>query len=138
MNDEFMTLLDRYRQPPNQNMEGIFIYQQEPAQQTNSQQMAKGLLGNSADLANNMIGLGQQQAQEAMNSSAAFQSQQQAMMNQTQAQAAQALERQKQEEAQKNALLGRIALSIATGGFGGGSGAVGGSVGDVYSGGWLV
>lgn len=142
MGDEFTTLLEKYRQPNNE-MEGIFIYQQEPAQEANqNQQVIQGLLGNSSNLANNLLAQSQQQTAEAMNAKNAFLNQQEALAQQTQAQGAQLAEQERRKQ-QGGGLLGKLAMSYITGGLnnaiGGALGnAVGGSVGNVYSGGWLV
>lgn len=143
MGDEFTSLIEKYRNDPNE-MEGIFIYQQEPVH--NQEQFMQGLLANSDNLANNMLSQSQQQTAEAINAKNAMLAKQDALEQQTMQQGAQLAEQERQRQ-QQGGLLGKIAMSYLTGGLNnaiGGAlgnvfgGAVGGSAGNVYPGGWLV
>ena len=97
MNDDFMTLLDKYRneqqpqleQPhgfaleqielpdgdkPLVDTEAFYMEQQQPLQQVqqnqqNQPQLMQGLLGKTDDLANNLIAQSQAQTQQAMQAS---------------------------------------------------------------------
>lgn len=166
MNDDFMTLLDKYRQEqqphgfalerielpdgdkPFVDTEAFFMEQQQPQQAEQSQpQFMQGLLGKTDDLANGLIAQSQAQTQQAMQASNMLQNQRNSQMAQTEQQAAQAL--QKMQQQQGGGLLGGLLKSYLLGGIGGliggggtaaaaGSGVSGGFGGAVYPGGWLV
>lgn len=141
MNDEFITLMDRYKNPQ-EDLEGFFIYDKPDFNSQQVQQLTQGLLGKSADIAGNMVGLGQQQAQEAIAGSNAVRGQQEAVAAQAQQQAAQAMaDEQRKQQQQGGGLLGRLLTSYITGGLNSALGGVlngAGAAGDVYKGGWLV
>lgn len=166
MNDDFMTLLDKYRQEqqphgfalerielpdgdkPFVDTEAFFMEQQQPQQvEQNQPQLMQGLLGKTDDLANGLIAQSQAQTQQAMQASNMLQQQRNSQMAQTEQQAAQAL--QKMQQQQGGGLLGGLLKSYLLGGIGGliggggtaaaaGSGVSGGFGGAVYPGGWLV
>ncbi len=166
MNDDFMTLLDKYRQEqqphgfalerielpdgdkPLVDTEAFYMEQQQPQQVEQSQpQFMQGLLGKTDDLANGLIAQSQAQTQQAMQASNMLQNQRNSQMAQTEQQAAQAL--QKMQQQQGGGLLGGLLKSYLLGGIGGliggggtaaaaGSGVSGGFGGAVYPGGWLV
>lgn len=165
MNDDFMTLLDKYRQEqqphgfalerielpdgnkPFVDTEAFFMEQQQPQQvEQNQPQFMQGLLGKTDDLANGLIAQSQAQTQQAMQASNMLQNQRDSQMAQTEQQAAQAL--QKMQQQQGGGLLGGLLKSYLLGGIGGliggggtaaaaGSG-VSGGFGGAYPGGWLV
>lgn len=139
MNDEFMTLLDKYRQDqqpiqpisygvdmqvmsdgsnllPNND-----VQMQSSATGQEMQQTLRGLLGNNNDLTNQMMAQANAQTQQAMQGANALQSQRSQDMAQTEQQASQALQQQQAEEARRNAMIMNLGLQLATGGFGGGS-----------------
>lgn len=168
MNDDFMTLLDKYRneqQPHGFALERIELpdgdkplvdteafFMEQPLQQVNQSQQnqpqfMKGLLGKTDDIANGLIAQSQAQTQQAMQASNMLQNQRDSQMAQTEQQAAQALQKMKQQ--QGGGLLGGLLKSYLLGGIGGliggggtaaaaGSGVSGGFGGAVYPGGWLV
>jgi hypothetical protein len=163
MNDDFMTLLDKYRQEqqphgfalerielpdgdkPLVDTEAFFMEQQQPQQNQQNNQFMQGLLGKSDDLANGLINQSQAQTQEAMQAANMLQQQRNNQMAQTEQQASQALQKQKQEEAQEGALFGKLLMTAITGGFGGLGGGTASAAsagtgfgGAVYPGGWLV
>lgn len=140
MNDDFMTLLDKYRNEqdphgfvmekvelpdgdkPLVDTEAFFVEQQQPQQNQQNNQFMQGLLGKSDDLANSLINQSQAQTQEAMQAANILQQQRNNQMAQTEQQASQALQKMQQRG---GGLFGTLLKSYLLGGLGGLGGASG-------------